>query len=43
MWGTARIDRYAHQVTTGKGMAGRWLAVEIITLATLHKPKPVHQ
>ncbi len=35
---SARIDRYAQQVTTGKGMAARWLAGEITALATLQNP-----
>lgn len=26
---TTRIDRYAHLVTAGKGLAARWLTVEI--------------
>ncbi len=26
---TAKVDRYAHQITAGKGMAARWLTVEI--------------
>ena len=43
MRASARIDRYAHQVTTGKGMAARWLAVEITALARPQKPKPVNQ
>ncbi len=39
MRASARIDRYAHQVTNGKGMAARWLTVEITALATLQTPK----
>lgn len=31
---TTRVDRYAHQVTAGKGMAARWLTIEITAVAT---------
>lgn len=31
---TTRIDRYAHGVTAGKGMAGRWLKVTLDAVAT---------
>jgi polyisoprenoid-binding protein YceI len=41
MRATARIDRYAHEVTTGKGMAARWRTVEITALATPQKPRAV--
>ncbi|MEP6695863.1 MAG: YceI family protein [Pseudonocardiales bacterium] len=30
---TARVDRYAHQVTAAKGMAAQWLTVEIDAVA----------
>jgi polyisoprenoid-binding protein YceI len=30
---SAKIDRYAHQVTAGKGLAARWLTVEITAIA----------
>jgi polyisoprenoid-binding protein YceI len=29
MRATTKIDRYAHHVTAGKGLAARWLTVEI--------------
>jgi hypothetical protein len=29
----AVIDRYAHGVTAGKGMAGRWLTVDVTAIA----------
>jgi polyisoprenoid-binding protein YceI len=31
---TAKIDRYAHGVTAGKGLAGRWLDIDITAVAT---------
>jgi len=31
---SARIDRYAHRVTAGKGLAARWLTVQIDATAT---------
>lgn len=31
---TARVDRYAHGVTFGKGLAGRWLDINISAVAT---------
>lgn len=31
---TTRVDRYAHHVTAGKGMAARWLTIEITATAT---------
>jgi polyisoprenoid-binding protein YceI len=31
---SARIDRYAHHVTAGKGMAGRWLSLDISSVLT---------
>jgi polyisoprenoid-binding protein YceI len=30
---SAKIDRYAHGVTAGKGMAARWLTVEVTAIA----------
>jgi polyisoprenoid-binding protein YceI len=33
---SARIDRYAHQVTAGKGLAARWLTVEVTAVARRH-------
>jgi len=30
---SAKIDRYAHQVTAGKGLAARWLTVEVTAIA----------
>jgi polyisoprenoid-binding protein YceI len=30
---SAKIDRYAHKVTAGKGLAARWLTVEITASA----------
>jgi polyisoprenoid-binding protein YceI len=30
---SAKIDRYAHRVTAGKGLAGRWLTVEVAAVA----------
>lgn len=30
---STRIDRYAHQVTAGKGMAARWLTIELTAIA----------
>lgn len=39
MRASARIDRYEHHVTNGKGMAARWLTVEIAALAALETPK----
>jgi polyisoprenoid-binding protein YceI len=30
---SANIDRYAHQVTAGKGLAARWLTIEITAIA----------
>jgi polyisoprenoid-binding protein YceI len=30
---SAKIDRYAHKVTAGKGLAARWLTVEITAIA----------
>ena len=31
---SAKIDRYAHQVTAGRGLAARWLTVEVTAIAT---------
>jgi polyisoprenoid-binding protein YceI len=31
---SARIDRYAHGITAGKGMAGRWLNLSITAVTT---------
>jgi polyisoprenoid-binding protein YceI len=31
---TARIDRYAHGVTASRGLAGRWLDIDITAIAT---------
>jgi hypothetical protein len=30
---SAKIDRYAHQVTAGKGLAARWLIVQVTAIA----------
>ena len=30
---SAKIDRYAHRVTAGKGLAARWLTVEVTAIA----------
>ena len=30
---SAQIDRYAHRVTAGKGLAARWLTVEVAAVA----------
>jgi polyisoprenoid-binding protein YceI len=32
---SAKIDRYAHQVTAGKGLAARWLTVEVTAIARM--------
>ena len=31
---TARVDRYAHGITAARGMAGRWLDIDITAVAT---------
>lgn len=31
---SARVDRYAHGIKAGKGLAGRWLTIDITALAT---------
>jgi polyisoprenoid-binding protein YceI len=31
----AKIDRYAHRVTAGKGLAARWLTVEVTAIARM--------
>jgi polyisoprenoid-binding protein YceI len=31
---SAKIDRYAHGITSARGMAGRWLAIDITAVAT---------
>ncbi|MCW2495745.1 YceI family protein [Jatrophihabitans sp.] len=31
---TARVDRYAHGITFGRGLAGRWLDIGITAIAT---------
>jgi hypothetical protein len=30
---SAKVDRYAHQVTAGKGLAARWLTIEVTAIA----------
>jgi polyisoprenoid-binding protein YceI len=35
---TARIDRYAHQITAGKGLAARWLTIEITAVVSPRVP-----
>jgi polyisoprenoid-binding protein YceI len=30
---SAKVDRYAHRVTAGKGLAARWLAIEVTAIA----------
>jgi len=30
---SAKIDRYAHRVTAGKGLAARWLTIEVTAIA----------
>jgi polyisoprenoid-binding protein YceI len=37
---SAKIDRYAHQVTAGKGLAARWLTVEITAIARMDSIDP---
>jgi hypothetical protein len=32
-----KIDRYAHHVTAGKGLAARWLTVEITATVVPHQ------
>jgi polyisoprenoid-binding protein YceI len=34
---TTKIDRYAHQVTAGKGLAARWLTVEVTATVVPHQ------
>ncbi|HZZ95372.1 MAG TPA: YceI family protein [Jatrophihabitantaceae bacterium] len=30
---SATVDRYAHGITAGKGLAGRWLKLDVIAVA----------
>jgi polyisoprenoid-binding protein YceI len=36
--GSATVDRYAHGITAGKGIAGRWITLHLQTVATLATP-----
>jgi polyisoprenoid-binding protein YceI len=38
--GSATVDRYAHGITAGKGIAGRWITLHIDAVATLAAPQP---
>jgi hypothetical protein len=30
---SAKVDRYAHRITAGKGLAARWLTIEVTAIA----------
>jgi hypothetical protein len=37
---SAKVDRYAHQLTAGRGLAARWLTIEITAIARMDSIDP---